>query len=290
MSFTTLDRIACALLVVLTIPGCVEGRKKQGGEVSATGSESLSPRPSTDTGIVEGTVSIEGDPAPVQPGLAARVTTECPDVSNMYGLLFREGSGRTVADVFVGVTGYNGVAADKTSPVKVTARGCTWDKRTYGLTAKQHIEVKSADALAYIPELFGAKKGASLVAVPNGNAIPVYSKGPGMYVLVDQMRNFIQATVLVVNFPTFDVTGLDGKFRIEGVPIGNAKLSAFLPTVNLNTDRPIVVKRNQTTHVDLKLRFDAAAFAASTPAPRGAAAQPPQSNAPADSGAPTKQP
>lgn len=275
MSFTTLERIACILIAISTFPGCIEGKKKEGNGASATGSQALSARASADTGVVEGTITIEGDPAPVQPDLVQRVTNECPDVSSMYGLVFREGSGRTVADVFVGITGYNGVAAEKTSPVTVTARGCTWDKRTYGLTAKQHLEVKSGDGLAYIPELFGAKKGASLVAVPNGGAIPVYSKGPGMYVLVDQMRNFIQATVLVVNFPTFDVTGLDGKFRIEGVPVGTSKVSAFLPTVNLTSDKPITVKKNQTTHVDLKLHFDAAAFAASAPSARGAAAPAP---------------
>lgn len=245
--------------------GCIEGKKKDvGRQASAVGSVAAASKTVGETGTVEGTVTIEGDAAPVQPGLGARVPPECSAALGTYNLLFREGPGRAVADVFVAVTGYAGNAAEKTAPVPVTARGCAWDRRTYGLMPKQSLEVKSADALPYLPQLFGANARASMVAVPGGNAVTVYpQKGPGMYVLVDQMRNFTQATVLVVRFSTFDVTGTDGKFRIEGVPVGTSKLSAFLPAVNLRSEQPITVTKNQTTRVDLKLRFDAAAYAQS---------------------------
>lgn len=263
--------LSCSLVLWLAVGstlGCIEGKKKSGGGQASQNSPAAAvEKPVGDTGIVEGTITMEGDPAPVQPGLADRVPKECSNALAAYNLLFREGTGRKVADVFVGVTGYSGAAAEKTTPVQVSARGCSWDRRTYGLTAKQFLQVKSADSLPYLPQLFGANAGASLVAVPGGGAVSVYPhKGAGMYLLVDQMRNFTQATVLVVKFSTFDVTGLDGKFRIEGVPVGSSKLSAYLPTVNLRTEQPITVSKNKTTQIDVKLRFDAAAFAQSAAA------------------------
>lgn len=265
---STILRTSALFLAACSTLSCIEGKKKPGGSQSSSGSPAAAAvRPVGDTGTVEGTITMEGDPAPVQPGLAERVPTECPNALAAYNLLFREGTGRKVADVFVGVTGYSGAAAEKAAPVQVSARGCTWDRRTYGLTAKQYLQVKSADSLPYLPQLFGANAGASLVAVPGGSAVSVYPhKGAGMYLLVDQMRNFTQATVLVVKFSTFDVTGLDGKFRIEGVPVGTSKLSAYLPTVNLRSEQSITVSKDKTTQIDVKLRFDAAAFAQSAAA------------------------
>lgn len=273
------------LLAVGSSLGCIEGKKKAGGGQSSS-AVPVSAKPVGDTGTVEGTITMEGDPAPVQPGLAERVPPECSNALATYNLLFREGAGRKVADAFVGVTGYSGAAAEITTPVQVTARGCAWDRRTYGLMPKQFLQVKSGDSLPYLPQLFGANAGAALVAVPGGSAVPVYPhKGAGLYLLVDQMRNFSQATVLVVKFSTFDVTGLDGKFRIENVPVGSSKLSAFLPTVNLRTEQPITVSKGKTTQVDLKMRFDAAAYAQSAAATKGSASAPTQHPVPAPSAA-----
>lgn len=247
------------------------------GEASAVASGAVVIPAKGDTGVVEGTVTMEGDPAAIQSDLAARVPTDCAEALKMYNLVFREGPGRRVADVFVGVTGYPGTPGEKRGPVTVSARGCAWDRRTYGLTVEQHLAIQSADHRPYVPKLFGANSGASLVAVPRGEAIPVYPKGPGMYVLVDQMRNFVQSTVLVVKFPTFDVTGLDGKFRIADVPIGKSKISAYLPTVDLNVEQTVTVAKRSTTRVDLKLRFDAAAYAAQAAAAAASASASPTS-------------
>jgi hypothetical protein len=266
MVHSTYLRCGLGMLATLGLFGCLERSDKRKSLIGSTIAASDVVTPARgDTGIVEGVVTMEGDPAAVQPDLAARVPTDCSEALKTYGLLFREGVGRKLADVFVGVTGYQGTPSARRGEVSVTASGCAWDRRTYGLTPEQHLAVKSADQRPYVPLLFGARTGANLVAVPGGESVPVYPKAPGMYVLVDEMRNFIQATVLVVKFPTFDVTGLDGKFHIEGVPVGPAKVSAFLATVNLNTERSITVSKNTTTRVELKLRFDAAAHAARPP-------------------------
>jgi hypothetical protein len=211
-------------------------------------------------GIVEGTVVIEGDPAPVIDADAQKIPADCDQARVVYPPLFREGPGRTLADVFIAVTGYKGVAKEKTEPLPVEIKGCAFDSRTYALQIGQHFLVKSGDLRPYLPDLFGAKAKSTLVAMPNGSAVPVFHRGSGQYVLVDDMRIFAQATVLVVDYPTFDVTGLDGKFRIEGVPEGTAKVSALLPAAKLDSTQQIDVQAGKVTTVQLKVRFDAAQF------------------------------
>jgi hypothetical protein len=270
------------LLGVLSGVGCLDNAGRKKGEPVAVGSGTAAATAKADTGIVEGIVVMEGDPASVEPGLASRVPNDCAEALKTYNLVFREGAERRVGDVLVGITGYQGVASPKSDPVSVVGRGCAWDRRTYAMTPAQHLAVKSGDKRPYVPALVGARSGVSLIAVPSGEAVPVYSRGPGQYLLVDEMRNYAQASVFVLSFPTFDVTGLDGKFRIEGVPVGNAKVSAMLPLVELSTEQPITVQKNSLTRVTLKLRFDAAAYAQRVAAskPAGAPAVPPASSNP----------
>jgi hypothetical protein len=100
----------------------------------------------------------------------------------------------------------------------------------------------------------------SLLAVGKGEAVPVFHKGPGQYVIYDEMQIFTQSTALVMSYPTFDVTGLDGKFRVTDVPAGAADVSVFLPAASLTTTQKINVERGKTTQVTLTIHFDAEAF------------------------------
>jgi hypothetical protein len=265
-------------LCSLAFVGCLE--KAKPSEKTADGKSaavsSAQAAPSRAVGIVEGTVVIEGDPALVIDADAQKIPADCDQARTMYPPLFREGPGRTLADVFVAVTGYHGVAKEKTEPLPVEIKGCAFDSRTYALQLPQHFLVKSGDHRPYLPDLFGAKAKSTLVAMPNSNAVPVFHRGSGQYVIVDDMRIFAQATVLVVDYPTFDVTRLDGKFRIEGVPEGSAKLSAYLPAAKLEDSQTVEVRAGKVTTARLKLRFDAAQFkasrsAASAPSPSSSA-------------------
>lgn len=239
--------------------------KAAGTESSPASSASASAKyipPSQGVGTVEGTVFIEGDPALVIDADAQKIPLDCDIARTLYPPLFREGPGRTLADAFVGVTGYKGQAAPKSEPLQIEAKGCAFPSRTYALTTDQHLRVKSGDGRTYVPGLYGAKNKATLVAVPNGNAVPVFHRGPGQYVLVNEMQIFAQATTLVVDYSTFAVTGIDGKFRILGVPAGDSEVSVYLPAAKLNATQKIRVSRGRTTPVTFRLKFDASAFKA----------------------------
>ena len=162
------------------------------------------------------------------PEAIASIPADCASAKDTYGKLFREGAGRGLADVVVGVTGYAGYVPEESPAQVADASGCAWNARTYVLTFGQSLDVRSRDSRPYVPDLMGAKLKAQLVALPRGDAIHLYPEQPGRYQLTDSMRLFMLADVVVVKFPTHAVTGLDGRYVIPRVPVGKVKVSALL--------------------------------------------------------------
>ena len=211
-------------------------------------------------GAIEGTVTITGDEPPDMLPYLDKIPPDCEVGKQIYGKLFREGPGKTVADVLVAATGYKGYLIASSDHVSLDARNCGWAKKTVALTFGQRIEVQSKDARPYIPQLLGGTPGALLVAVPKGEPVPVFPQEPGHYVLIDAMRLYSKADVFVVRYPTFDVTGEDGHYRIEGIPIGPVTVSALLPSTSGTASRQVTVVANETTKLDLAIAFSAASF------------------------------
>lgn len=213
------------------------------------------------TGTVAGSVSLAGDESPADPSRVKDIPADCLAARDTYKDLFREGMLRAAADVFVAVTGYKGYVPADQDQLTVEAKGCAFSTRTVGLTFGQGLDIVSKDRRAYVPELLGGRATAQLVVTPGGKPVRLYPQRPGRYILVDSMRTFAAADVLVVAYSTFDVTGLDGKFEIKNVPVGKVKLNALLPEAMLTTERDIVVEAGKTTTADLELKFDQKIYA-----------------------------
>jgi hypothetical protein len=228
------------------------------------------------TGTIGGVVTISGDEAPDTPEAVTGVPADCAAAKDTYGKLFREGTGRGVADVVVGVTGYSGYLPEETPAQIVDASGCAWDARSYVLTFGQSLDVRSRDSRPYVPDLMGARLKVQLVALPRGDAIHLYPEQPGRYQLTDSMRLFMLADVVVVKFPTHAVTGKDGRFVIARVPVGKVKVSALLPATMAQTEKELEVHAGERIDVQLTLAFDRKAWderrsGAPAPAPSGSA-------------------
>ena len=208
------------------------------------------------TGTISGIITAVGDPAPHMPEAVAKITDDCATARETYGNLFREGAGRALADVVIGVTGYTGYLPEDEPAVIADATGCAWNSRTYVLTFGQSLDVRSRDSRPYVPDLMGARLKAQLVALPRGEAIHLYPEQPGRYVLTDSMRLFMMAEVLVVKFPTHAVTGLDGRFTIPRVPVGKVKLSALLAATSAQAEKEVEVHAGELLEVPLTLSFD----------------------------------
>ena len=228
------------------------------------------------TGTLKGTIHVEGDAPPEVTGL--KIPSKCAEASATYGKLFRVGLGKTLADVLVAVTGYDGFVPAESEAMPMTIHGCAMAKRTIALTYGQRLEISNLDPLEpYMPYLDGAPTESILVAFPRGPFVKLYPQQPGHYLIRDQLPNpFFTADVFVLAYATHDVTGLDGQYEIKNLPVGNVTVNAFLPSLVLKpAEQKIVAIKPGENKLDFTIKFDRKK---DLPAPAGAssaAASPP---------------
>jgi hypothetical protein len=215
-------------------------------------------------GTVRGRVVMTGDTAPELPAVLATIPPQCGAGRETYGKLFREGPARALADALVAVTGYKGYVPETEATVRLEAKGCSFGTRTIAMTLGQRLEVVSKDAEAYVPELLGERGQAQLVAIPGASSgSALYPTKIGRFVLVDNLKLFMVAEVLVLKYATHAVTGLDGRFEIPNVPAGPAVVSALLPATGGSVSKAVSVEAGKSTdEVVFELKFDKASHAA----------------------------
>jgi hypothetical protein len=220
------------------------------------------------TGSVEGTIVVMGDPAPEVPG---HDFARCPVARDTYGKLFRDGparpdGSRPLADALVAVTGYSGFYVPEHSEARtVTIRNCAFDTRTVDMTIGQRLEVANKSTALYAPALAQAPMPALMVAPPNADPVKLYPLKPGYYTLIDRMgADYMTADVYALAYPLHTVTGLDGHYRIDGVPVGKIDVDVRLPAIRQNASKSVEVKMNVVERVDLQLKYSAAAPTAAT--------------------------
>jgi hypothetical protein len=245
------------------------------------------------TGGVRGVVTATGEHAPVAKEHLAKIKDPCPEGREMYGKMFREGMMRSLADVLVAVTGYQAYLPEKEPKREVSARGCAFSTRTIALTFGQTLQVVSKDREAYVPNLLGSNQKIQLLALPRGEGSVLYPPDIGHFLLTDDIKVFMLADVYVLKYSTHDVTNLDGRYEITGIPPGKVKLNALLPSTGVVVDRVIDIKAGEVIEVPLELKFskeeyehqkhEAAAMASAVAAAKAAASA---STAPAPSAPP----
>lgn len=212
------------------------------------------------TGTLKGVVRASGDRPPELPDVLAKMESSCDRSRRVYGVLFREGPSRELADVLVAVTKYDGYVPPKETEVEVWGKGCAWDKRTYAMTYGQRLEIHGADNRPYVPELLGQPMPAQLFVLPTAPPVQIAPKKPGRFQLVDSMRLFSVAEVYVLPYSTADVTELDGAFEISGIPVGEVQVNALLPQTGATSGKTATIKAGETTLVDFELPFDQKAY------------------------------
>lgn len=206
-------------------------------------------------GGVRGVVKVSGDAPPLTPELASKIPEGCPRALEFESKLFRQGAGRTLADVLVTVTEYQGYIKPREEAVRVEARGCAFDAKVTALVYGQRIDVYNRDPQGYLPRLIGVPAYTLRVAMPGGNPVPVFPPSPGHFRLVDETREYMRTEVFVLNYPTVDVTGLDGAFEILGVPAGEVKVTAYSPALGKVSEQRVKIQAGSTLELSFQLEF-----------------------------------
>lgn len=202
-------------------------------------------------------VRVKGDEAPVIASMASKIPVgKCFRAHETYSKLLREGPGRTLADVFIAVTRYQGEPAKPPEEVRIEARDCAYDRRTVAMQLGQTIAVYNVGSETYTPQLMGYPGQALILAVPGGDPVRFTPTKIGVYQLIDRTHEFVFADVFVVEYPTVAVSGADGKFEIQGVPPGKAKVNALLPITGQTLERDVEVTAQGNVHLELEFEFD----------------------------------
>jgi hypothetical protein len=210
-------------------------------------------------GTVRGVVKVSGDAPPLVPEMIDKLDKlppgSCPRANELHRKLYRQGVDRTLADVLVTVTEYQGFLPARGESVRVEAKGCAFDARVLAMTFGQHLDVFNLDLQAYMPRLVGTASYALRVAMPGGPPVPVFAPKPGQYMLIDQTRDYMRSDLFVLSYPTFDVTGLDGKFEIDNVPAGKVKVSVYSPALGKVVERSVDVQPGVDQELAIEIAF-----------------------------------
>ncbi len=278
-----IERCSAALLAVVVtgLSGCREEPAAPAGAAAAVGSAIVDPsavqqeaqrqhREAVERSVnpkklppysgalatVKGVVKVTGDAPPLQPEMIAKLPPDsCPRAHEFERKLFREGADRTLADVLVTVTEYQGFIAPASDAVKVEIKGCAFDARVIAFTFGQRLDVYNLDNGAFMPRLVGTPSYALRVAMPGGPPVPIFAPRAGPFILADQTHEYVRADVFVLNYPTVDVTGLDGRFEITGVPAGSAKVTAFVPAFGKVLEQRVELAAAETKELSFEFSF-----------------------------------
>jgi hypothetical protein len=213
------------------------------------------------TGSVEGTILVTGPASPDNP----IDTRQCPAALDTYGKLFREGTPaspdgpRPLADAVVIAVGYGGFYLPEKSTVKSVkiSERCGYPERSIAMTYGQRLEVSNASKYPFAPTLDAEASPAVMMAAPLGAGDPIrlYPRQPGHEVMGDLMQPYVREDVYVLRHPLHAVSGLDGHYRLDGVPVGKMSIAAQHPTVASQAQAPVTIEAGVVQKLDLTLAY-----------------------------------
>jgi hypothetical protein len=181
-----------------------------------------------------------------------------------YSKLFREGApaadgSRPLADAVVIAVGYGGYyLAEKNPAASVTiSANCGYPQRSIAITYGQRLEVSNASRFPFAPMIDTDPTPAVMMAAPReaGDPIRLYPHKPGHSFMGDLMQPFVREDLYVLRHPLHTVSGLDGHYRIDGIPVGKLSVAAQHPTVGSQAQAPVTIEAGVVQKVDLMLTY-----------------------------------
>lgn len=209
------------------------------------------------TGIIEGTITVKGDPPAMKSFMA--LPKECEaSAKAIYAPTYRAGPKNELADALVAVIGVSGYVRPSREDKVVTIKDCAIEPTVIDLNFGQRLMVGNEDATPYMPQI-PVKMIVRRLALKGMSPVPLLLTQTGvigMTWLAGAMpgTDVPTATVFVLPSALHTVTKLDGKFRITGVPVGKARVSA----AHIGMDeviKDVTVEAGKEHKVDLVMTY-----------------------------------
>jgi plastocyanin len=204
-------------------------------------------------GSIKGTILFEGEP-PTQPKLERDVDPKCSKDRLDEAIVVTKSKLR---DVVVRIkNGTTGKHAAPATPVVIDQRDCMYSPRVVGIVAGQKLVVKNSDNTFH--NVHGTLLGKDLFNKPQAPKAPDLSLDPSaakpgdVIGLQCDVHAWMKAYVVVNDSPYFAVTGPDGVFVIDNLPIGTYTLEAWHPTLGMKS---MTVKIGKGKRGDVTARF-----------------------------------
>jgi hypothetical protein len=157
----------------------------------------------------------------------------------------------------VAVTDYGAkFVAAKGDVVTLRIEDCSEVPETLTMTFGQKLIVENRGKLLVAPQFEQARTAALRVAPPGAEGVPLYPTRPGYFRMTDRLDNrFFDVDVYVLLQPLHAVSSVSGRYRIDGVPVGEAKVGARLRAIGTEIQKAVEIRANVVTNVDLVIDY-----------------------------------
>ena len=180
------------------------------------------------------------------PGCAAKHSGPVP--SDVLVL----GPGSTMANVMVRVKSpVAGTFPPPAQPAVIDQKGCHYEPHVLGLRVGQTLQLRNSDGLLHNVHALPKVNTPFNMAMPANRltADTKFGKEEGMFLVKCDIHGWMTAYVGVFTNPFFAVTGVDGKFKIAGLPPGTYEVEAWHEKLGVRT-ASVTVAANQAAKTD----------------------------------------
>jgi plastocyanin len=206
------------------------------------------------TGVIEGRVRLAG-PAPANPIIRMGADPMC---SRQYSgsravqeFVVRSADGG-LANTLIDLEGKFPPAKAPADPVTLDQRGCLYAPRVLGMQVGQTLQIKNSDSLLHNVHSLSTRGNAFNMSQPQaGMVYKVQLKSPDAVMRIKcDVHSWMTAYIGVEPHPFFAITGVNGAFRIAGVPAGRYSIRTWHERYGQLTEQ-VTVKAGQTTPIEL---------------------------------------
>lgn len=221
------------------------------------------------TGVIEGTITVKGDPPAHKTFMT--LPKECEaSAKSIYAPAYRAGAKGELADALVAVIDVKGFVRPSREDKLVTIKNCAIEPTVIDVSFGQRLMVANADPTPFMPQI-PDKMVIRRLALKDMSPVPILltqTGAIGMTWLAGALpgTDVPQVTLFVLPNALHQVTNLDGKYRITGVPVGPAKVTA----THLGMDeviKDVKVEAGKEHKVDITLTYKNPAAAAPSAKP-----------------------